>query len=189
MSQKSSGYERIAGDRYYTPAWVTQALVRALGPIQGRVLDPGAGAGHIMDALEWFGYEVDGFDIQLDPTGRQDIIQQDFLTATGSCDNIISNPPYGKQGKLAVAFIKKALEMTRENKGVVAMLLRVDFDSAHGRREIFGEHPAFFAKYALTKRIRWENVEQASSGPSENHAWFVWRWDNEDFNRFYGYLP
>ena len=54
------------------------------------------------------------------------------------------------------------------------MLLPMNFDAAKGRRDLFAENPAFKAKYVLTKRIRWENLEQKAAGPSSNHAWYVW---------------
>lgn len=189
MSQKASGYERMDGDAYYTPSWVVDALL-SVESFHGEILDPGAGEGHILDALRAAGHhDVRGFDINR-PVQREDIGQLDFLTAVGSVKNVIGNPPYGVGGRLAVQFIEKSLEATQPRWGKVAMLLRVDFDSANGRRKIFGDHPAFIGKYTLTKRIRWVNLPQAASGPTENHMWAVWDWAKRpDAARTYGYLP
>lgn len=176
MTQAASGYVRLEGDRYYTPAWVTEALLN-VETFVGGVCDPGAGAGHIVDVLKRAGLAASGFDVAPD---RADIVERDFfdLSAASVCDNVIGNPPYGTGGRLAVRFIRQALALTAGSaaQGKVAMLLRVDFDSANGRRDLFADHPAFAAKYVLTRRIRWANLEQSAAGPTENHAWFVWDW-------------
>jgi hypothetical protein len=141
-----------------------------------------------------------------DNTGKiraTDIIYgQDFFSfdTIGDSRSIITNPPFGSQGKDAERFIRHALELTRPVKGLVAMLLRVDFDSAKSRRDIFLDNPAWGTKLILTKRIKWfdepvpckkcigkTSVERAlcknchgtgmtSPGPSENHAWYIWDW-------------
>lgn len=189
MSQKPSGYERIQGDKYYTPAWVTDALL-SVEKFDGAILDPGAGAGHIVDALKARGQEAAGIDISPDAEG---IDHMDFFyvqALAGRGRHIVANPAYGTGGRIAVDFIKHSLALTQVTSGKVAMLLRVDFDSANGRRPIFQDHPAFAAKYALTKRIRWANLEQSGSGPTENHCWMVWDWARRrDTARAYGYLP
>ena len=186
MSQKSSGYERIEGDAYYTPAWVTEALL-SVERFDGAVLDPCGGGGHIIDCFPV------AFGIDIKPTSTK-VAQRDFMEVhpdwQHGARHIVTNPPYGVGGRLAVEFIRKSLEMTERAGGKVAMLLRVDFDSANGRRWIFADHHAFAAKYTLTKRIRWANLEQSKSGPTENHAWFVWDWSKRrDAARSYGYLP
>ncbi len=174
MSQSASNYARIEGDRYYTPAWVTQALIGAV-TFDGMVLDPAAGAGNIVDAFTACGQLAEGTDIAPDAIHVRGPL--DYLTAVANdVRNIVTNPPYGRGGRTAVAFIAKALADTEKSRGKVAMLLRVDFDSASGRRHIFGDHPAFAGKFILTRRIRWANLEQKASGPTENHAWFLWDW-------------
>jgi hypothetical protein len=55
---------------------------------------------------------------------------------------------------------------------MVAMLLRVDFDSAATRPHLFGVCPAFARKVVLTRRIRW--LANSYGSPSYNHAWFIW---------------
>lgn len=192
MSQKASGYERIEGDRYFTPPWPVEALL-SVESFAGKCLDPCAGGWDIVRTLRSKGLDAEGFDIHPDSP-----VVRDFLPfgALGEIEatfypNLITNPPYGQQGRLAVKFIEHALHVTKPIGGKVAMLLRVDFDSANGRRPIFGDHPAFAAKYTLTKRIRWENLPQSASGPTENHAWYIWSWEHakRGGSRHYGYLP
>ncbi len=130
---------------------------------------------------------------------------QDFLSWYGtvagyrgydSAMNFVTNVPYGHQGRLAVKFIKHLLALTEGLGGKVAVLLRVDFDSARGRTSIFRDHPAFAAKYCLNERVRWANLPLVYDEkgrlvePSDNHAWFVWDWSKRrDTTRAYGYLP
>jgi hypothetical protein len=107
----------------------------------------------------------------------------DFLAHQEQEKEIVTNPPFS----LAEQFIKHALKLTEPCDGKVAMLLPLAFDSAKTRRDLFEQKP-FKAKYTLTKRIRWENLEQKKNGPSTNHAWFVWDWAY-DGKPFLGYLP
>ena len=80
----------------------------------------------------------------------------------------VTNPPYGLAGKTAEAFIRHALQLGVAH---VAFLLPVDFDSALTRAPLFGECAQFAGKIVLRRRIKWF---PGDSGPSTNHAWFVW---------------
>lgn len=187
MSQSPSKYARMDGDRYYTPAWVVDALLDA-EQFEGRICDPAAGAGHIVDACLARGLDAYGVDIA--PDAPHVMGPVDFLQTDGNLASIITNPPYGPGGRLAVDFIRHALALTEARRGKVAMLLRVDFDSAVTRRAVFGDHPAFAGKYILTRRIRWANLEQKASGPTENHAWLIWDWRKRPGAApLLGYLP
>lgn len=104
----------------------------------------------------------------------------DYLTMPCYQVSVATNPPFS----LAEQFTRKAL---REVERGVAMLLPMAWDAAKTRRDLFENHP-FKAKYTLTKRIRWENLEQKKAGPSNNHAWFVWDWSYQG-KPFLGYLP
>jgi methylase of polypeptide subunit release factors len=122
------------------------------------------GAGQMAQALSAAGLHVTATDIS---TG------QDFLLATAKpVDAIVTNPPYA----LAQEFIEHALVLTKPN-GMVAMLLRRDFDHAKTRQHLFGECPQFAKKLVLTKRIRW--IEGSNGSPSFNHAWQIWDWNHE----------
>lgn len=105
--------------------------------------------------------------------------------------DVASNPPYGRQKgqakSISEQITRHALELTRAARGRVAMLLPMAWDAAKGRRDLF-EHYPFKAKYVVLRRIRWTNLEQKKSGPSGNHAWFVWDWTHEGAP-FLGYLP
>lgn len=93
------------------------------------------------------------------------------------CCNIATNPPFS----LAEEFCRHAIAGAEK----VAMLLPHAFDTAKGRTDLW--LPPFKAKYVLTKRIRWENLEQKKNGPSTNHAWYVWD-STYDGKPFMGWL-
>lgn len=163
MSQRDSGYDRIAFDQYETPEWVTRALVPYI-PLTP-ILEPACGSGKMSNELVRSGFVVESSDIQ---SGT------DFFTIKHTdCGAIITNPPY----KLASEFISHALGLMSHSDGFVAMLLRTDFDHAKSRKHLFAENPAFCRKIVLTKRIKW--IEDSHGSPSFNHAWYCWDWTND----------
>jgi hypothetical protein len=107
----------------------------------------------------------------------------DFLDESRAGDMIMpgiaTNPPFS----LAEQFCCRACCVAKQ----VAMLLPYAFDAAKSRRYLF-ETPPFKIRYNLTKRIRWENLEQKKAGPSQNHAWYVWDW-NYSGPPMVGWLP
>lgn len=161
MSQRNSEYERVAFDQYETPEWVTRALIPHIRQ-RLTIWEPACGSEKMARVL--------------DAAHRSDIQRgQDFLamqTLPFCADAIITNPPYSH----ATEFISHALALTDNARGVVAMLLRTDFDHAKTRRHLFADHGAFKKKLVLTKRIQW--FDDRRSSPSFNHAWFIWDWTN-----------
>jgi hypothetical protein len=67
-----------------------------------------------------------------------------------------------------VRFIEHALELQIPR---IAMLLRVDFDSAITRQHLFRHCKYFAGKVVLLNWIKWF---EGPSSPSDNHSWFVW---------------
>lgn len=167
MSQRVSGYDRKENDLYETPAWVTNALLPHLPRWPRGIFEPASGGGKIVEALRVHFDKVIGVDKS---NGH------DFLMLTNvdaSTDTIITNPPFN----LATEFIQHSLELMKPRRGVVAMLLRTDFDHAATRANLFQHSDAFCKKVVLTKRIRW--FENTTGSPSMNHAWFIWDWRHE----------
>jgi hypothetical protein len=160
ISQRKSGYARRAHDLYETPAWCVDALLEVLTEIPGRIWEPAVGGGSITAALRAHGFDVVGTDI------TQGV---DFLktgTVPARVQTLVTNPPY----RLAQGFIEHALSFDQIR--IVAMLLRIDYDSARRRQHLFAGCPAFAGKLVLTKRIRW--IEGSTGSPSFNHAWYLW---------------
>jgi hypothetical protein len=172
MSQRDSGYERKERDLYETPAWVTEALLPHLPQRPLEIWEPACGSGKMSRVLAKEPHRVIATDI-FDVEGiAVDFLETPFAIA-GPHDAIITNPPY----ELATEFIGRALDFMHETNGMVAMLLRTDFDHAKTRANLFAGHRAFAKKVVLTKRIKW--FEDSKGQPSFNHAWFIWDWKHQ----------
>jgi hypothetical protein len=161
MSQRASGYRRQPDDVYETPAWVTQTVVPYLRRRSLHIWDPANGpSGKLARILCREGFRVVA-------------TVDDFLLKTSlpdpSIDAIVTNPPYGCGGRLACQFIGHALTLAP----LVAMLLRVDFDSGKTRTSLFRDSKIFAHKIVLLDRIVWA-PRKGAAGPSENHAWLIW---------------
>ena len=183
MSQKSSGFERKASDQYMTPEWVVETLLHVV-PMYGKVWEPACGEGAITRVIvtrcqplvHVIATDVDPEFSQM--SGSWDFldpkVQASYFLPEQGPFAIVTNPPYGKQGRLAEQFVRIAVEITQINRGRVAMLLPLAWDAAKGRHDLFEDFPGHVTKITLTERIRWTNLPQSKSGPSENHAWFIW---------------
>jgi len=171
MSQRDSGYRRKERDFYETPWWVTETLIQRvrLAEMCRTVWEPAQGTGKMARVLEAAGFRVIGSDID-DGT--------DFLSAAmpAGADAIVTNPPY----ELGQEFCERALQHAETVNGVVAMLLRTDFDHAKRRTHLFRDCPAFSKKLVLMQRIAWfvEADGKPRASPSFNHAWYIWDWKN-----------
>jgi hypothetical protein len=161
MAQRISGYARQRDDEYETPVWVTQVIVPYLRQHCSHLWDPANGpASKIASVLRDQGFDATATN-------------HNFLAQTSLPDDriggVCTNPPYGVGGRLACEFVVHALTLAP----VVAMLLRIDFDSGKTRTHLFRDCTAFKRKIVLLDRIVWFEREGAA-GPSENHAWYLW---------------
>jgi hypothetical protein len=166
-SQRVSGYKRKPNEAYYTPHWVTHALLPHIKMWPDSLAyDPAAGTRMIVRAINeaGVGFPCIGTDVTDD--NGDDFLQ--LKKAPPKCRAIITNPPY----RQAEAFIRHALELMQPRRGLVAMLLRTDYDHAATRRDLF-DWP-FAMRIVLTKRIRW--IAESTGSPSFNHVWLVWNW-------------
>lgn len=168
MSQRESGYERKERDLYETPEWVTKALLPHLPRQPVHIWEPAEGSGKMARALQECGALITGTDIA---TGG-DFLKLGIVALM--IDAVITNPPY----ELATEFCEHALRIMEARNGLVAMLLRTDFDHAKTRSHLFRDCPAFAKKVVLTKRIQWFEPEPGAKGksPSFNHCWMIWDW-------------
>jgi hypothetical protein len=182
MSQRASGYARLDHEFYRTPRWVVDCLLPELHPWAARrgldaaIWEPAAGEGHIVNPLREAGFDVYASDKRSLIRGAR---QQDFMDVAAcpypQIRGIVTNPPYGEKGELAARFVHHALALMKPRKGLVAMLLRVDWDSASTRTGIFRDCQAWGHKIVLLRRIKWDGLEHVND-PSTNHAWFIWNW-------------
>lgn len=178
MSQRASGYARKADEEYPTPIWCADVIGDYLRR-QGltHIWEPAAGHRAFATALREQGFSVtattrDFFGFAEPPKNK-----------LGGIDvqAIVTNPPYGddRRGKLAADFVRHAVSFlgfqfgtaARADICCVAMLLRIDFDSAKTRVDLFRDNLRFAGKIVLLDRVKWF---AGPSSPSENHAWYVW---------------
>lgn len=151
-------------ETYETPAPVTRVVIPYFRERCCEDLwDPANGpSSKIANTLRTEGFHV---------TATRD----DFLRKTARPDaailGVVTSPPYGHSGRLACAFIEHALKLVP----IVAMLLRVDFDSGKTRVHLFRDCYAFTGKIVLLDRIIFfERDDGTPEAPSDNHAWFTW---------------
>lgn len=194
MSKRNSEYERKENDLYETPEWVTHALIPHIPLRIKTIWECACGSGKMVRPLEAAGFTVIGSDLDLgDDFFQSEVIGESVIA-------IVTNPPFN----LAHKFVDKALDDTKEFNGFVAMLLPVDYDSAKTRRHQFLDCKAWKKKLVLTRRIKWfdepvpckkcnatglvdgvkckpcKGEGEKMVSPSENHAWYIWDWTNED---------
>jgi hypothetical protein len=179
MSKHGNGYERVERDLYPTD---DPRPIAALGEyfnfVRREIWEIAAGRGHMVKAIlregaaQVFATDIVQRDFPLDRT-------YDFIggePAPTSIPVMITNPPLGQRGKLAEAFIDAGLPRIGR-RGMLALLLPCDFDSAVTRRKYFAECPLFAAKIVLTPgRIVWfKRTDGEREAPMENSAWYVWK--------------
>jgi hypothetical protein len=178
MGKHETGYPRVDRDLYPTPHWVVSALAEH---VDLRGLDAwefACGDGRMAAALRQAGCaRVHTSDIVGYGNGQNEVL--DFLSARepkrSRFDLLVTNPPFGPRGTLAVAFIEAGLRRIRRHGGLLALLLPCDFDSAKTRSHLFGGCPEFAAKIVLRRRIVWfPRSDGIVEAPKENHAWYAW---------------
>lgn len=169
MSRVDSNYERKERDLYETPEWVTQAVIPFLPSPPLKIWEPACGNGAIVRVLADNGYDV----YATDKVDGEDFFE---MKDPVGADGILTNPPYTD----SAVFIQHAIDVMQRQRGFVAMLLPVDYDSAKSRRYLFAECPIFSKKIVLLRRIVWfERDDGKKAAPSENHAWMIWSWRHQ----------
>lgn len=182
-----SGYARVKNDAYFTPAWVTEALLKLWKPRGAFVSEPACGRGdmakvlvhelrnngNVIIASDLFDYSYGHVGVNFFGEKYRELLAR---TCLGS---IITNPPYSESD----AFVARALVLMKEAGGEVAMLLRNEWDSGVTREALLTDHLRM--KIVLNKRPTWitDHSDAAKpkrfgakkkGGPRHNFAWFVW---------------
>ena len=175
-------YVRHRADHYPTPAWVTEALIPHLLrhiTIDDVVWECACGTGAMADVLKQDFARVTCTD--LEDYGYPSTRLLDFLShQTAFHGAIVTNPPYGDQ---AEQFIRHALRLTKP-AGVVAMLLRHEYDCARERVDLFNQ-PPFARQIVLTSRPRW--IAGTTGAPRHNFSWFLFdhKWTTEPVKTYH----
>lgn len=175
-----SGYARNAADAYWTPAWCVDVLLRHVTWLDSStypVWEPACGTGNICEVLAK--HKINAIATDLHDYGyefgnryKKDFLKDPELITPYSA--IITNPPYN----LGDEFVIRACALMKPRQGMVAMLLRNEWDSAASRTPILR---SLTTKLVLTKRPRWSADNKAS--PRHNFAWFIWDFSQNTYPR------
>jgi len=186
MSSTNRGIKRISHDLYETPPFVCNRLLEAVPLPPGRWLEPCAGSGNIIRAVnardlnvEWSGCEIrpETQDV-LAPLCPGGLHIFDFLALPeddfgGKFDVALTNPPYS----LAQEFIEKCMRMSRQT----VMLLRLNFLESETRCEFMRRYPPDV--FVLPNRPIFSINKHGKPGSdSTAYGWFRW-WDYESYDR------
>ena len=158
--------DRQKDDFYATPAASTEALL-SVEKFDGRSWEPCCGQGHISEVLSAAGYEVQSTDLVDRGYGTPRV---DFLMETQRCENIVTNPPYGK---LALPRVAHATQLASRK---VAMLLKLQFLEGVERKAFFANTPPARVHVFSSRQSLMKNGTDSSDGPGGMMAlaWFVW---------------
>ncbi len=170
---KSKTWQREKHDFYATPEETTRAILDVL-VLEGSILEPACGMGHISKVLKEYYPENEIISTDLIDRGFGeggiDFLSHDYGRRF---DNIITNPPF----KLAKEFVEKALTIANDK---VIMLMKIQFLESKGRREFLENSPLkyvyCFSERQATMRNGWE-VNPKTGKPWATAlflAWFVW---------------
>jgi hypothetical protein len=171
-----SQFERIENDGYLTidAHWIIPALLRSV-LIEGRVLEPAAGRGHLSLELRRAALDVESFDLHRysDPL-VQDIGIGDIrgLTTLERFAWVVTNLPYSDLEELGSHLI----DLGARDCCNVALLVRSEWIVPKARRKLVHEHAHFAGAVMLATRPRWVERVQDSASPRHNFAWAVWSW-------------
>jgi hypothetical protein len=162
---------RLPNEFYPTPPEATRALL-SVERFDGTIWEPACGDGRIARVLSEHGHAVVATDLHVYGHGLAGV---DFLKATTArAKHIVTNPPYG--WGLADRFVARALELTAETGGKVAMLLNMASLAHRQRTAWWRAHPPA-RLYAVDDIVCWPEDRY---GPPPAHftkhryVWAVW---------------
>lgn len=177
MSSTNRGSNRGGGadDFFATPLWAVRRLLEACPLPAGAWLEPGAGSGNIIRAVNARRSDVRWTAIEKRPEEERHlrglpnverVVIADYLSIRTSrrFDVAITNPPF----VLAQEFIEKSLTLAVH----VVMLLRLNFLASGKRAEFMRAHPPDV--YVLPNR---PSFTPNGRTDSIEYAWMHWRSD------------
>src|SRR5262245_5027062 len=170
---------RVPFDFYTTPPEATRALL-SVEDFDGPIWEPACGNGAISKVLKAHGHSVVSTDLIDRGYG---LPGNDFLSAATlshilthrpDIKHVVTNPPYG--GGMADKFIGRALMLTRQTGGKVAMLLDLASLCHPDRHSKFVSSPPT-AIYALDELVCVPNGDRSRipfmRGAGRRYCWIV----------------
>ncbi|WP_025069212.1 hypothetical protein [Bacteroides gallinarum] len=134
------------------------------------IWEPACGMGHLSERMIKLGKTVYSTDLINRGYGTGDV---DFLKAVENhYGDIITNPPY----KIALEFIKKALEISEEGTRI-AMFLKLTFLEGKRRKPFFQSNPPRRIHVFSSRAVVAKGGDFTTFQAKENaiaYAWFVW---------------
>ena len=167
-----SRFKRFDRDEYFTidAGWIIPALCRAV-QVEGPILEPCAGRGHMVRELRAQGFVVRGADLYAyadtlvpDIKSVADIF--DFKSLAGY-RFIVTNLPYREQAAILAHLLPIAAR-----DGVAWRSWRVRVELGRGSPRAHSQNAQFAGEVRLTKRPVW--VRPAIASPRHWFSWFVW---------------
>jgi len=161
-------HDRQREDYYATEPAATEWLMK-LESLEGDILEPSCGEGHMSEVMKAHGLNVTSRDLVDRGYGEVG----DFLAIDNTQWNghIVTNPPY----KYAQEFVEKALQIIPDGKKV-CMFLKLTFLEGKGRRELFRITPPIRVWVSSSRlKCAMNGDFDAVSGSATAYAWFVWQ--------------
>src|SRR6266851_7020283 len=181
MGKYNTRHKRVPRDLYQTrDRRPIAALAEHFRFARREIWEWAAGEGYMVGDMRARGAHVFASDIVQREGFKLDCLV-DFTSdkpAPTRIVNIVTNPPLDfegeNKGKLGETCIAAGLRHIGR-RGVMALLLPCDFDSAVTRWKYFGGCDAFAAKLVLLPgRIVWFDDGDKRPAPMENRAWYLW---------------
>lgn len=172
---------RIPNEFYPKPPEAVHALL-SVEQFDGSIWEPACGEGAIAKVLLAAGHQVTSTDRFAYGFGESGV---DFLKeTTPRARHIVTNPPYGRG--LADAFVAKALALTQQTGGKVAMLLNLA-SLCHPLRTAFWRRHQPARIYAIDSVVCWpahRYGEAPAAFTRHRYCWVVWSPDHQSETAF-----
>lgn len=173
-----SGYARIPNDAYFTVDERCGPALTDRVELREPLWEPCCGAFDLVKQLRAAGYRriVCSDIVRYAPGAMRQGSFFDFRRPLGAARSIVFNPP----NKLSRPFVEHALQLMRPVGGIVAALLRLEWDATPGRLHLLGDrHPAHALNIKLSFRPWWSRTDRRAT-PREAWQWHVWDWRNRE---------
>jgi hypothetical protein len=163
-SRSGTKSARAPLDRYDTPLWMVEALLRHVPEIGGgTLLDPCCGGSSMAWRLagRFDRVVLNDIDPQVPTVSHYDISRSCYIWAGSDADWVITNPPFSLSGRV----INRALHYSRRG---VALLMRISALEVCAGREILGIDPPHRLIVLPRFKFRDRGTDSVTVG------WFVW---------------